>query len=350
MLKTGIAYHGNRMPRHVEEDMIDCLNHNFNLVVFMFTDTDMLLSRKVMKEMVGIAEGTGLETWIDCWGIGGPPGEKSGFMGHFPESRQVYSNGRPVGDRACFNSRDFRAYIRNWLEAVRETGCKTVFWDEPYLLEEGFSDADIAKGKAEGWTCRCNTCKKLFQERYGNEMPVKLTPEVKDFRNWSMVDYFTEICDFAHTVELKNAICIRPEYGKGISGEELARYAGIKSIDNLGTDPYWSGKMTQPYNYVRKVTETCIGTCSRYGKDHNVWIQGYGFPAGREEEIVAASEAAYDGGARNILAWSYRSGDACDYSAPCPEVVWRTVGDAMGRLKEMYRNECLEMNRRKYVS
>ena len=39
-LLTGVAYHGNRILKHVEEDMIDIVNHNMNLVVHMFTHND----------------------------------------------------------------------------------------------------------------------------------------------------------------------------------------------------------------------------------------------------------------------------------------------------------------------
>lgn len=35
-LKRGVAYHGNRILRHVEEDLRDIIEHNFNLVVHMF--------------------------------------------------------------------------------------------------------------------------------------------------------------------------------------------------------------------------------------------------------------------------------------------------------------------------
>lgn len=31
-LKTGYAYHGNRMPRHVEADLRDMVSHNANLI------------------------------------------------------------------------------------------------------------------------------------------------------------------------------------------------------------------------------------------------------------------------------------------------------------------------------
>ena len=39
-LKTGYAYHGNRMPQHVEADLRDMVSHNANRIVHMFSHTD----------------------------------------------------------------------------------------------------------------------------------------------------------------------------------------------------------------------------------------------------------------------------------------------------------------------
>ena len=51
-LWTGVAYHGNRILRHVEDDMRDIVNHNMNLVVHMFTHNDWDRHLKVMKDIV----------------------------------------------------------------------------------------------------------------------------------------------------------------------------------------------------------------------------------------------------------------------------------------------------------
>ena len=57
-------------------------------------------------------------------------------------------------------------------------------------------------------------------------------------------------------------------------------------------------------------------------------------------------EAAYDAGARNILAWSYRGGEACDYKAENCDMVWDITGDAMRRLKDRYLDEMREEKRK----
>ena len=43
--------------------------------------------------------------------------------------------------------------------------------------------------------------------------------------------------------------------------------------------------------------------------------------AGKEEEIVQATEAAYDAGARTIIAWGYYGSISNDYGAKNPPMV-----------------------------
>ena len=92
MLKLGVAYHGNRMLKHIREDMLDIVQHNFNLVVHMLSHNDWDRHKNIMKEIVEISQDAGLEVWIDNWGLGGPPGDKSHFLSYYPEAHQVYSN------------------------------------------------------------------------------------------------------------------------------------------------------------------------------------------------------------------------------------------------------------------
>ena len=82
-------------------------------------------------------------------------------------------------------------------------------------------------------------------------------------------------------------------------------------------------------------------------KEFQLWSIGnyfakvtkYAHEAGCEEEIYEAADAAYDTGARNIIAWSYRGGEAVDYKADCCDVVWQVTGDAMRRLRDRYQDD-----------
>lgn len=341
-LKTGVAYHGNRILSHVSADMDDIVRHNMNLVVHMFTHNDMERHRKIMAEIIGISEAAGLEVWIDNWGLGGPPGEVSHFLAYHPEAHQVFSTGEPDPIRACYNHPSFRAFTHEWLDCVAGAGGKHIFWDEPHLQ----SKTDSAGNRK--FTCRCECCRGLFREKYGFDMPAEQTEEVERFRLDTIKDYFTDACDYAASLGMTNAVCVMLSSKNGICLDTLGSVCGIDSLSNIGSDPYWLGKKQgqEVYGFVHERTRQNLEVCERYGKEHNIWIQAYNTPAGREEEIIYAADAAYDAGARTILAWGYRGSESNDYRARNCEAVWQTTGEAMRRLRDRHRDEVRAAERR----
>ncbi|MDF2670627.1 MAG: hypothetical protein K0R67_2933 [Paenibacillus sp.] len=334
-LVKGIAYHGNRILRHVETDMRDIVEHHFNLVVHMFSHTDWDRHRNIMKEIIQITEGHGLDVWVDNWGIGGPPGDKSHFLQYSPSSHQVYSDGTLDPVRSCLNSPDFRKFTREWIDVVKDIGGKSIFWDEPHLAAKSMED-----NKPKVWTCYCDRCKALFQEQYGKPMPSLFTSEVEAFRVWSVVDYFREVTRYSRDKQMENIVCVMLGASYGINLETIDQIAKLDTLDNIGSDPYWLGqKGVEPYEFVYQGTERNLDICKQYNKDHNIWIQGYMTPLGREEEIVWATDAAYDAGARTILVWGFRGSESNDYRAVHPDKTWRAIGDAMHRITERHRDE-----------
>ncbi len=334
-LKLGVAYHGNRMLKHVREDMLDIIHHHFNLVVHMFSHNDWDRHKNIMKEIVEISEEAGLEVWIDNWGLGGPPGDKSHFLSYYPDAHQIYSNGEVDPVRVCLNNKDFRNFTKEWIDVVDFSGAKSIFWDEPHLAGK-----DVVNGKPRIWTCHCKTCQQLFENKYSKGMPEVLTEEVEQFRIDTIVDYFREATDYSKKKGMYNSVCVMLGDTHGINLETIDQIAGLESLDNVGSDPYWLGhEGVDPYKFVYDATKKNLGISNKFNKDHNIWIQCYGNPRGREEEIISATDAAYDAGARTILAWGYRGSDANDYRARNPELTWKITGDAMYRVLERDRNE-----------
>lgn len=332
-LKIGTAYHGNRILRHVEEDMTDIANHHMNLVVHMFTHNDMDRHRSVLKDIIAVSEEKGLEVWIDNWGIDDGPGDKAYITSLIPEAAQEYADGTRYF-RPCFNHPSFRDFTKKWIDCVAEAGGKTIFWDEPHL----------SMSATHGFACHCATCRALFREKYGHEMPAVVTPEVEAFRTDTLIDYFTFATDYAHECGIVNTGCIMFKPSQGICLDSIDRLLAIPHFDNVGCDPYWCSKCDQPqeiydYNYTR--AKRAVETAEKFGKDHNVWVQGYSFPRGREDEMIIAADAIYDAGARTILTWSFRGGEPNDYRAASPDMVWAINGEIARRLRDRYFNEML---------
>lgn len=335
-LHLGAAYHGNRMLSHVRDDMRNMVQNGMDTVIHMFSHNDVDRHKNIMKEIFHISMEYGLDVWVDNWGLGGPPGDKSHFLSYYPGAHQVYSNGDIAPVHVCYNAPEFVQFTKDWIDIVGEAGAKKLFWDEPHLLHDK-ADGD----KPERFTCCCPRCKKLFEEKYGKPMPTVLTPEVEEFRTWSIANYFKTVSDYAKANGMYNSICVMLG-ASGISLENMASICGIESLDNIGSDPYWLDLhkgYEDVYKYVYEKSKFNMDVCEHFKKDHNLWIQGYRNPIGREEEIIASADAIYDSGARTIFVWGYRGSEGVDYRAESPDASWAATCQAMLRLRERDRDE-----------
>lgn len=345
-LLTGVAYHGNRMPSHVREDMKEIAKADMDIVVHMFSHTDWDRHSKIMKDIFKITEDAGMEVWVDNWGLGGPPGDKSHFLAYHPEAHMYYSNGEMAPIHACLNSPEFRKFVKDWIEVVADMGAKTIFWDEPNIPKKKLSnDSD-----KEIYACCCPRCKKLFEERYNRPMPEYTDADVEEFRTDTIVDYFKEITEYSASLGIYNTVCVMLGTQHGISLENIERICCLPTLQNIGSDPYWLGhKNVDPYEFVYNGTKENLAVSKRHNKDHNIWIQTYNVPRGREEEIILATDAAYDAGARTILAWGYMGSESNNYAAENPSRTWNMTVEAMRRIRSLERDKILAEKRAKYM-
>jgi hypothetical protein len=180
-----------------------------------------------------------------------------------------------------------------------------------------------------------------------------------------MIEYHNFISEYASSLGMKNIICFMPYQLSGMldqtEKEKLLNFdidaiCAMPNIDNIGTDPYWYGHDTNggkdvfsPYEYNYNATKLCLEKAEKHGKDHNIWIQGYNAPRGREEEIIEATEAVYDAGARTILSWSYKGAESHTYRSANPERSWLCTVEGFKRIKSMERDRILAENRKKYM-
>lgn len=333
-LNLGVAYHGNRMLKHVKEDMRDIVAHNMNLVVHMFTHNDMNRHKNVMKEIFDVTKDFGLDIWVDNWGLGGPPGDLSHILQYYPEAHQVYSDGTVDPIRVCFNSANYLRFTKEWLEMVKECGGDKIFWDEPHLNTR---DDGV-------YACCCPTCKRIFEEKYKRQMPKTADEDVREFQRESMASYFTQATQYAKELGMENIVCLMT-----VSEGFTQSIMQLPAIDDVGNDPYWISSGNDPYGFVYEKSKYFLDNAKKYGKRSHIWLQTYSNKSGTEEDIYMAAEAAYDAGARSILAWSFRGGEACDYKADNCDRVWDITGDAMRRLKDRYLNELREEKRKLYM-
>jgi hypothetical protein len=324
-IQTGVAYFDARARRHTDGDLDDIVASGCTYVVHCMSEFDARWQPETIGRLVADTKARGLGVWIDPWGVGevfgGEPFSRFGAV--HPEARQVDSTGAATS-RACPSQPAFRTWVFDWLEQAARAGGETVFWDEPtwHVVDGGAT-----------WACRCEACLRGFRERFGTDMPREYVDEVKAFQEIAMAELLGDVGERAHALGMDNAVCIMPPEASNPGFRDWDRAASIRALDNFGTDPYWISFRGNAAEFVAGHARRTVEVAERHGLAHHVWIQAFEVPAGREQEIELAVEAAVGAGATNLAVWSY---DGCASMSTCecerPEEAWAAVRRAFGRL------------------
>ena len=320
--------------------MADIRRHNCTYVVHTFSETDLEFYKGTMKEITGISRAAGLEVWIDPWAVGGVFGGEtySKFVAINLDAREISAKGESL-PAACLNHKKFREFMFGWIDAARELEPDVFFWDEPhfylYPLDEMQKDKTL-------WACRCDVCRRLFKARFGYSMPVKLNDDVKLFKEDSIVDFLKTMCDYVklqatgYRLQAKNAVCFLPFKGPLGGIMDWSKAARIKSLDIIGTDPYWRVGEKDVAGLVGRFSRRIAQISKRYGKEGQIWILNFRIKRGTEKDIETAVKAAYKAGIRNIAAWSYYGTGCMSYlKSEDPKKVWDTLGKAFDFLNQL---------------
>ncbi len=361
-MKTGVAYFSSRDIRHVRSDLREMVHAGCSEVIHCYTETDLAYYRETMRVISDETHAAGMEVWFDPWGLAGIfSGETfTRFPLQHQEARQVLSDGRHVG-HACPNHEETRAFLRQWIESCAAAGGDVLFWDEPHFYV-GFWSGD----PAPAWACYCETCAGLFRDRFGHRLPAEFTPEVRQFREDSLVDLLVEMCRYGREKGLRNALCLIPtdlsSHGFGEAHERLRsflssgmgdapdgsveaalhigvgdfdRCAAIPDLDIFGCDPYWYLFGADPERFMRAYSEEAAASARRYGRELQLWLQAFRVPAGREEELRMGVHVAEEVGADHLAAWSFRATESMSGIAPAdPGRVWEVIGEEFRRVRD----------------
>ncbi|MDE2217104.1 MAG: hypothetical protein KGJ87_08110 [Planctomycetota bacterium] len=308
-----------------------------NFVVHTMSEHDITYHSGTMIDIVKTSQEVGLEVFLDPWGVGRVFGGEafSIFVNTYPNCRQRlnFPEGEIKIDKACLNSKTFRDKMTEWIELAAKTGADGVFWDEPHLFFGEFAPL-FGDKKRDIWGCSCEACKDIFKEKYGYEMPIDFTDDVKAFRQMTIVNFLEYLANEASKKGLKNSVCLFPTSDPRYGIYEWEKVAMLKSMDIFGSDPYWYGYKRDVTEFVRSVSNEVLTLSKRYNKEAQIWIQGYRVPANREKEIITAVDVAYESGIRNIAMWSFEGTDCMTYvRSERPEIVWQNVRSAYLKYK-----------------
>ncbi len=329
--RAGCSYFGVRIVRHVRRDMADLAARGYTGVLHTFSENDLAYYRGTFAEMVAASHDAGLHVQVSPWGLGRTFGgeAESRWVAFHPEECQVLDDGRRVA-AACLNSPAYRAFCKEWAAAALDAGVDDVFWDEPaWVVPWHVGVDDDAR-----WTCRCAHC----AERFGAAVPGELTPEVRAFREASVVDFLREVVAFVSAAGGANTICLLPATAgtQGIS--DWNTVASLPGLTTFATDPYWKHWNEPAGPFVQRFARLLRETCDRHGVRAQLWVPSFGLTREEIPELEAAIAAARAEGVDDLWTWGYEAcGHMTHLATPDSPLVWEAVTDALtgaGRLEE----------------
>jgi N-acetylmuramic acid 6-phosphate etherase len=303
--------------------MADLAARGYTGVLHTFSENDLNYYRGTFAEMVAVSHDAGLTVQVSPWGLGRTFGgeAESRWVAFHPEECQVLDDGRRVA-AACLNSPAYRAFCQEWAAAALDAGVDAIFWDEPaWVVPIHVGVDDEAR-----WTCRCDHCR----ERFGGDLPREQTPEVRAFREASVVDFLREAVADVAARGGDNTICLLPstEGTQGISDWDAV--ASLPGLTTFATDPYWKhwGEPAGPF--VRRFARLLGETCARHGVGAQLWVPSFGLVLDEIPELEAAIAAAREEGIDDLWTWGYEAcGHMTAIATPDAPLVWEAVTTAL---------------------
>jgi N-acetylmuramic acid 6-phosphate etherase len=338
---VGCSYFGVRILRHVARDLEDLARRGFTGVLHTFSENDVAYYRETMGRIVEVSHELGLEVQMNPWGLGRTFGgeAESRFVTMRPEACQVLDDGRRVA-AGCLNNPIYRSYCKEWADAALEAGADLVFWDEPHWVVP----EHVGVNDASRWSCHCEVCR----ERFGRELPKRLTAEALAFREESLVDFLREMVAHVHALGGRNTICVLPAVEGAHGIRDWDAVASLPGLDVFGTDPYWQVFREPAGEFVGRFASLAAQAASRAGVEPELWVPAFRLTRADIPDLEAAVDAARAAGIRRLWVWGYEAcGHMSSLATPDSSAVWEAAVRALtGGTTEARREELADLDLR----
>src|SRR5438270_706160 len=165
---------------------------------------------------------------------------------------------------------------------------------------------------------------------FGGPVPGELKPEVRRFREESVVGFLREVTDHVAARGGANTVCLLPatEGAQGLA--DWNEIAALPALGTLATDPYWKHWDEQAGPFVRRFARLLRETAERHGVGAQLWVPSFGLGRGDIPELEAAVAAAREEGVDDLWPWGY---EACRHmthlATPDAPLIWDAVSVAL---------------------
>lgn len=159
----------------------------------------------------------------------------------------------------------------------------------------------------ENWTCFCDSCRRLYSDRYGEPLPRELIAEFRAFRETVLVEFLAELVAHVASLGGRSTICLlTPVRGHHVGIDDWEPVAAISGLDTLATDPYWSFFDLDATEFVGGQAIRLRETSDAHGLRSQIWIQGFRLGPEQAGEIRKAVNAARGAGVDDLWTWGTR--------------------------------------------
>ena len=336
-MRLGVGYPGSSRITHARRDLDAIAASGAGLVVVGATEEDAFERPERLASIVTAARARGLEVLVGSWGVLGlfGGGGQSLALARDPSMRQGLSDGATV-PAACPNHPETGAWLDRWIQSVVTTRPDGIAWVKPRLWVPSRDRWGTGHGAA--WSCVCDRCRVAWRhgrhDAPGGEIPGRMSPEVRSFRERSLLGLLDAATAAVHQAGLRNVATVAPAGGDDPEALAWDTLAASPFIDGLGTEPTRDID-TAIADHVAfwgtRVSRTAQGRRLRT----HLWIRLGRVRAARTDVLVEAVREAARAGIDDLIVRSWPDDDATlagtphDGQAALPAMdAWRIVAEA----------------------
>jgi hypothetical protein len=319
----GVSYFGCTHPRHFVSDFRHLRAAGLSFLVLPLSETDLWFNEGIVARQVSEARRSGLEVWLDPWGVcrifGGE--SLSYFAARYPETAQRTRDGSPV-PAACPNHPATRDFMLHWLNRASAIAPDGIFWDEPHFFVKTWHPENTPMR-----SCFCEQCDaraRSLMDRSARDLP---PDSLAAFQAQRLLSFILPLLQKTRDTGLKSALCLLPEElgGSLVLSQNPEIFA--TSVDFLSYDPYdhlLPLEDSAKRAFVTKYIDRLSLAKARWNLKTWLWLPGFLLPDGHEKLFPRTVETARTAGVDYLSLWSYRGTEMMSARASeKPEKAWR---------------------------
>jgi len=315
-MRTGVAYMGNIVPKHIGSDMDEMSKLRLDDVFVAIQENDFIHFPGKIKFTPKIAVEHGIRPLAIFWGalnlFGG--GRSSQFLLDHPEGHQVGLN-EAYRAEGCYVNSICVDRVKEMIDTVAAAGFQGYFIDEPTPLRD----------------CYCRHCRLKFGHIYDDDL-AQGSPELRtEFRNQCVVDYIATIADYCKSThpQMETMTCLMP-----VDKSVWQPASKIANLDNLGTDIYWVNDDNGVEEMIPIIDE--LGDMCRLNqKTHHEWLQCWYVKKGQEYRIAEQGQILLRTKPDALYVWAWNGQMGTAESCEDPVTAWNYASQILLSAKEL---------------